>query len=198
MKLYKLLRCVLIPVALLAGVSLCGCGGTTQRIPIKEAESMFTMAYANEDHTEMAQIDITEDLPWYDDLIKLCKRINGWPEEKMLPATYHYEEDGKLLVTSEEIENSIVFQIKLPDTDPNDDIREHHIITFALWALTENRCYLSLDDNFFRFTEETEHTVNQEEWVYEDKTAWEMIAELETAIQKTAAEMAEAEKQETE
>ena len=198
MKVYKLLRCVLVPIALLVGVSLCGCTENTQRIPFKEAESMYTMAYANEDHTGMTQIYITEEVPWYDDLEKLCKRINGWPEKKMIPATYHFEEDGKLLVTSEEIESSIVFQIKLPDTDPNDDIREHHIITFALRALTDNRCYLSLDDNFFRFTEETEHTVNQEEWLYEDKAAWEMIAELEAAIRETAGEMAEAEKQETE
>ena len=63
--------------------------------------------------------------------------------------------------------------------------------SFALRALTDNRCYLSLNDNFFRFTEETEHTVNQEEWIYEDKAAWEMIAELETAL-----EMAESENQE--
>ncbi|MBQ3176727.1 MAG: hypothetical protein IJB52_02825 [Clostridia bacterium] len=186
----------LLMFSLLVCTVLCSCTETTQRIPFQEAESMYTMAYANEDHTEMTQIDITENLPWYDDLIKLFKRINGWPEKKMIPATYHFEEDGKLLVTSEEIESSIVFQIKLPDTDPNDDIREHHIITFALWALTDNRCYLSLNDNFFRFTEETEHTVNQEEWIYEDKAAWEMIAELETAIRETALEMAESENQE--
>ncbi|MBQ8402655.1 MAG: hypothetical protein IJX14_12085 [Clostridia bacterium] len=189
---------ILVLVSLILFLFLAGCGETTQRIPFKEAESMYTMAYANEDHTEMTQIDITEDLPWYDDLIKLFKRINGWSEEKMIPAAYHFEEDGKLMVTSDEMESKVVFQIKLPDTDPNDDIREHHIITFALRALTDNRCYLSLDDNFFRFTEETEHTVNQEEWLYEDKAAWEMIAELEAAIRETAGEMAEAEKQETE
>lgn len=189
----------LILVFLLIGVMfLYSCAEGTQRIPFKEAESMYTMAYANEDHTEMTQIDITEDVPWYDDLIKLFKRINGWSEKKMIPATYHFEEDDKLLVTSEEIESNVVFQLKLPDTDPNDDIREHHIITFALWALTDNICYLGLDDVFFRFTEETEHTVVQEEWVYEDKTACEMIAELETAIRETALEIAESEKQEAE
>ena len=182
---------ILVLVSLILFLFLTGCGETTQRIPFKEAESMYTMAYANEDHTKMTQIDITEDLPWYDDLIKLFKRINGWPEEKMIPAAYHFEEDRKLMVTSDEMESKVVFQIKLPDTDPNDDIREHHIITFSLWALTDNRCYLHLGDNFFRFTEETDHAVNEEEWVYEDKTAWEMISELETAIRKTAGEMGE-------
>ncbi len=183
---------------MICAMLLCSCTEETQRIPYKEAESMMTVAYAYEDNTGMTQIDITEDLPWYDNLEKLCKRINGWSEKKMLPATYHYEEYGRLLVTSDEIESKVVFQIKLPDTDPNDDIREHHIITFALWALTDNRCYLSWDDVFFRFTEETEYTVVQEEWICEDKTACEMIVELEAAIREIALEIAESGKQEAE
>ncbi len=193
------MRRVIVLLSLMMCVILFfGCTENTQRIPFKEAESMMTVAYAYEDNTGMTQIDITEELPWYDDLEKLCKRINGWSEGKMLPATYHFEEDGKLLVTSEEIESTVVFQIKLPDTDPNDDIREYHTITYALKALTENRCYLSWDDVFFRFTEETEHTVVQEEWICEDKTACEMIVELEAAIREIALEIAESEKQEAE
>lgn len=205
MKLYKILRCVLVPIALLAGVSLCGCAENTQRIPFKEAESMYTIAYAYEDHG-MTQIDITEDVPWYDDLEKLCKRINGLSEKKMIPATdLDWEKnDDKLYIESDEIVHNVVLSIRLPDSDPSDDVREYNTTTIAIRTLTDNRCFLGRTDTWFALQEQADGTADtdqnntDEAWVYEDEVAWEMIAELDAAMRETAAEMAEVEKQETE
>lgn len=196
----------LIFVCLMIPLFLTGCDETTQRIPFKEAESMYTVAYANEDHTVMKQIDITEDLLWYDDLIRLCKRINGLSEKKMIPATdLHWEKDeNKLYIESDEIVHNVVLSIRLPDSDPSDDVIEYNTATIAIRTLTDNRCFLGRTDTWFALREQADGTADtdknntNEAWVYEDEAAWEMIAELEVAMRETAAEMAEAEKQETE
>ncbi len=187
--LFKMQKRMYGTVLLVCCLFLSGCVGTGQRIPLKDAESIMGGEYAYEDHTGITHFDITEEMPWYADMEMLCERVNRWPEKKMSPAAYYKEEEGKQLVTPEEIENSVVLQIRLPDTNPDDDIREYHTITFGLYALTENRCYLRRDDVFFRIGEDTEQTVTSEAWVIEDKTACDMIAGLEAAMRETAAEI---------
>lgn len=197
---------VLIAICLMLSLVLAGCGEYTQRIPFKEAESMMTVAYAYEDNSGMTQIDITEDVPWYEKLEKLCKRINGWSEKKMIPATdFSWEkEEGKLYIESEEILHNVVLSIHLPDPDPSDDVIETRTTTIAIRALTDSRCFFGRTDSWFALQEQADGTADMEKnitdeaWVYEDKDAWEMIAELEAAMRETALEAAESEKQETE
>jgi len=196
---------ILFFINLIMFLFLEGCDETTQRIPFKEAESIYTIAYAYEDHG-MTQIDITEDVPWYDDLEKLCSRINGLSEKKMIPATdLHWEkDDDKLYIESDEIVHNVVLSIRLPDSDPSDDVSEYNTTTIAMRTLTDNRCFLGRTDTRFALREHTDGTADtdqnntSEAWVYEDEAAWKMIAELEAAMRETAAEMAEVEKQETE
>jgi len=196
---------ILVLVSLILFLFLTGCGETTQRIPFKEAESMYAIAYAYEDHG-MTQIDITEDMPWYDDLENLCKRINGLSEKKMIPATsLDWEKDeNKLYIESDEIVHNVVLSIRLPDSDPSDDVIEYNTATIAIRTLTDNRCFLGRTDTWFALREQADGTADtdqnntDEAWVYEDGAIWEMIAELDAAMRETAAEMAEAEKQETE
>ena len=187
---------ILFLVSLIMFLFLIGCDETTQRIPFKEAESIYTIAYAYEDHG-MTQIDITEDLPWYDDLEKLCRRINGLSEKKMIPATDRdwEKEDDKLYIESDEIVHNVVLSIRLPDSDPSDDVIEYNTATIAIRTLTDNRCFLGRTDTWFALREQADGTADtdqnntNEAWVYEDKAAWEMIAELDVAIRKTAGEM---------
>jgi len=192
---------ILFFLCLVLSLLLAGCGENTQRIPFKEAESMMTVAYAYEEYTGMKQIDITEDLPWYDDLIKLCKRINGLSEKEMIPATdLHWEkEDDKLYIESDEIVHNVVLSIRLPDSNPSDDVIEYNTTTIAMRTLTNNRCFLGRTDTWFALREHADGTADtdqnnaKEAWVYEDEVVWEMIAELEAAMRETAAAMAKSE-----
>ena len=111
---------VLLSIMMMCVILFFGCTEETQRIPFKEAESMMTVAYAYENNTGMVQVDITENLSWYDDLEQLCGRINGLSEKKMIPATsYNWEkEEGMLYIESEEMLHNIVLSIRLPDSDP--------------------------------------------------------------------------------
>ena len=197
---------VLITICLMISLFLAGCGGNTQRIPFKEAESMMVVAYAYDDHTGMVQIDITEDVPWYDELEILCKRVNGWSEKKMIPAVspIRDKEEDKLYIESEEMLHNVVLSIRLPDPDPSDNVKETHTATIAIRALTDDRCFLKRTDTWFALREQTDGTAHMDQnntneaWVYEDKAAWEMVAELEAAIRETAMEISESEKQEAE
>ena len=197
---------VLFFVSLKMFLFFSGCAGNTQRIPFNEAESMYTVAYVYEDHTGMTQIDITEDVPWYEALERLCKRINSISEKKMIPATdalWEKDED-KLYIESEEIVHNVVLSIHLPDTDPSDDVSEYNTSTIAIRTLTDNRYFLGRTDTWFALREQADGTADTDQnnssygWVYEDEAVWEMIAELDTAIRETAMEMAEAEKKEAE
>ena len=195
----RIMKQFVIIILLMCTLLMSSCSENSQRIPINDVENIMCAEYAYENNTGLTYFEITDEMPWYADMERLCERVNRWSEKKLIPATYDREENGKLLVTSEEIMNSLIFQVKLPDTDPTDDVKEYHTINIVLWALTGNRVFLSRDDRLIRFTEVNEHTATTTEiGVIKDKIACEMIAELEKAMRVTASEMAESENQETE
>lgn len=95
--------------------------------------------------------------------------------------------------------HNVVLSIRLPDSNPSDDVIEYNTTTIAMRTLTDNRCFLGRTDTWFALREHADGTADtdqnnaKEAWVYEDEAAWEAIAELEATMRETAAAMAESE-----